>query len=133
MISRKLHHKGSRLTSKHFGFLEHDAGNDDGSHSDKVGGSSYPCGAAENSASDHRDKRDFCAAGDKGSRHDRHAAIPLIFNGSGCHNAGDTAASADQHRNKGLAGQPELSEHTVKHESDAGHISAGFQESKEQE
>ena len=89
--------------------------------------------AAEECACDHRDERNLCAAGDKGGGHDRHTAVALILDGTGCHDAGDAAAGADQHRDEGLAGQTELAEDTVKDECDTGHVAAGLKECEEQE
>ena len=133
MVCRKLHNKRSRIAREHFCLFEHDTGNDDCRHADKVRAGRDPCGAAENRARDHRDERNFRAARDEGGRHDRHTTVTFIFDGTGSHDARDTAAGTDQHRNEGLAGQTELTEDTVEYERDTSHITAGFQESKQQE
>ena len=89
--------------------------------------------AAEQSAGNHGDKGNLGAAGDKGGGHDGHTAVPLVFDGTGGHDAGNAAAGADQHGNKGFAGKAELAENTVKHKGDTGHVAAGLQESQQQE
>ena len=50
VVSGKLHHEGSGIAREHLGLLEHDAGDNDGSHADEVGGGGDPCGAAEDRA-----------------------------------------------------------------------------------
>ena len=133
MVSGKLHHEGSGIAREHLGLLEHDAGDNDGGHADEVGGGSDPCGAAEDGAGDHGDEGHLRAAGDKGRGHDRHAAVTLVFNGTGCHDARDAAAGADEHGDEGLTGQAELAEDTVEHEGDTGHVAAGLEEGEHQE
>ena len=59
-----------------------------------------PGRVAEDRAGNHRDERNLGPAGDKGRRHDRHTTVALIFNGTGSHDARDTAARADQHRDR---------------------------------
>ena len=59
--------------------------------------------------------------------------VTLIFNGTRSHDTGDTAAGTDQHRDKGLTGQTELTEDTVQNECDTRHITASLQECKEEE
>ena len=92
-----------------------------------------PGGAAEQSAGDHGDEGNLRAAGDEGGGHDRHTTVTLVFDGTGGHDAGDTAAGADQHGDEGLTGQTELTEDTVQNEGDTGHVAAGFQEGQQQE
>ena len=128
VVSRQLHNEGSRLTGEHLGLLQHDAGHDDGGHADEVSGGSNPCAAAEQGARDHGDEGHLRAAGDKGGGHNGHPAVTFVFNGTGRHDAGNTAAGADQHGDKGLTGQAELPEDTVQNECDTGHVAAGFQE-----
>ena len=89
--------------------------------------------AAEEGAGDHGDEGHLGAAGDEGGGHDGHTAVTLIFDGTGGHDAGDTAAHADEHGDEGLTGQAELAEDTVQNEGDTGHIAAGLQESQHQE
>ena len=72
-------------------------------HTYKVRTRCHPCRAAEDRARHHGNKGNLRAAGDKGGRHDRHAAVALVFNGSRCHDARNAAAGSDEHRNKGLA------------------------------
>ena len=85
------------------------------------------------SACDHGDKGNLCAAGDEGGGHDGHTAVAFVFNGTRSHNAGNTAAGADEHRDKGFTRKSEFAEYTVKHEGYTRHITASLQESKEQE
>ena len=133
MVCRKLHNKRSRIAREHFCLFEHDTGNDDCRHADKVRAGRDPCGAAENRARDHRDERNFRAARDEGGRHDRHTTVTFIFDRTGSHDARDTAAGTNQHRNEGLARQTELTEDTVEYERDTSHVTTRFQESKQQE
>ena len=133
MIRGQLHNEGSGIAGKHLGLLQHDAGNDDGSHADEVSGGGNPGAAAKQSACDHPDEGNLGAAGDKGGGHDGHATVTLIFDGTGSHDAGDTAAGTDEHGDEGLTGKAELTEDTVQYEGDTGHIAAGLQESQHQE
>ena len=133
MVRGQLHDKGSGFTGEHSGLFEHDAGKDDGSHSDEIRAGGNPRGASEDSACHHSDKRNFSRAGDEGRCHDGHAAVALALDGTRRHNAGNAAARADQHGDEGLAGKPELAENTVKNESDTSHVAAGFKESEHQE
>ena len=132
MVGRQLHDERSRIAGEHLRLLEHDAGDDDRGHADEVRGGGDPGAAAEQSAGDHADEGHFRAAGDKGGGHDRHAAITLVFNGTGSHNARHAAADADEHRDEGLAAQAELTEDTVEHEGDTGHVAAGLEEGQHQ-
>ena len=132
MIGGQLHNEGSGVAGEHLGLFQHDAGDDDGGHADEVSGGGHPCAAAEQSTGDHGDKGNLCAAGDEGSGHDGHPAVALVFNGTGGHDTGHAAAGADQHGDEGLAGQAELTEHTVQNEGDTGHVAAGLQEGQHQ-
>ena len=136
MVSRKLHNKRRRIARKHLCFLEHDAGADDGGHSDEVSRSRNKRGAAEERAGDHRDKRHLCAAGNECCRHNCHTAVSLVFYGSRSHDSGNAAADAartDEHRDEGFTGEAKLTEYAVKDKSDAGHIAAGLEEREKQE
>ena len=133
MVGGQLHNEGSRLTGEHLGLLQHNAGHDDGGHADEVSGSCDPCAAAEQGARDHGDKGNLRAAGDKGGGHNGHPAVTLVFNGTGRHDAGNAAAGADQHGDKGLTGQAEFPEDTVENECDTSHVTAGFQDGQQQE
>ena len=133
MVGRQLHDERGRIAGEHLRLLEHDAGDDDRGHADEVRGGGDPGAAAEEGAGDHADEGHFRAAGDKGGGHDRHAAITLVFNGTGSHNARHAAADADEHRDEGLAAQAELTEDTVEHEGDTGHVAAGLEEGQHQE
>ena len=133
MVGGQLHNEGSRLTGEHPGLLQHNAGHDDGGHADEVSGGSNPCAAAKQSARDHGDEGNLRAAGDEGGGHNGHPAVTLVFNGTGRHNAGNAAAGADQHGDKGLTGQAEFPEDTVENECDTGHVAAGFQNGQQQE
>ena len=133
MVCGQLHNEGSRLTGEHPGLLQHNAGDNDGSHADEVSGGRDPCTAAEQGARDHGDEGNLRAAGDEGGGHNGHPAVTLVFNGTGCHDAGNAAAGANQHGDEALAGQAELAEDTVEDECDTGHVAAGFQEGQQQE
>ncbi len=132
MVRGKLHYKGSGLAGEHLGLFQHDAGDDDGGHADKVGGGSDPCSAAKDRAGDHGDEGYLRAAGDEGGGHDGHTAVTLVFNGTGGHDARDAAAGADEHGDEGLTGQTKLPEDPVQNEGDTGHVAAGLQEGQHQ-
>ena len=133
MVCRKLHNEGSRVAGKALGLLEHDARADDCCHADEVCGGGYPCAAAEQCAGDHCNERNLCAAGDEGRGHDRHAAVTLVFDGTGSHDTRNAAADADEHGDEALAGEAELAEHTVKNEGDTRHVAAGLEEGEHEE
>lgn len=65
--------------------------------------------------------------------HDGHLAVPVIFNGTACHDARNAAAGSNQHGDERLAGQTELAENPVHDECDPGHITAGLKERQEDE
>ena len=96
VIRGQFHYKGRGVACEHLGFLQHDTGNDNAGHAEEIRGSRNPGGTAEDRAGDHGDKGDFRAAWNKCSRHNGHAAVPLVFNGSGRHNTGHAAARTDQ-------------------------------------
>ena len=82
------------------------------------------------------DDRQLGAARDERGGHDRHAAVLLVLDGLGSHDAGDAAARGHEHGDKGLTGQAKAAEHAVHDEGDAGHVTAVLQERqhhKEQE
>ena len=133
MIGRKLHHKGSRISRKHLCFFQNDAGTDNRRNSHKVSAGSNPPGAAKEGACNQRNNRELGAAGHKGCGHNRHLPVTVIFNGSGCHNAGYAAAASNQHRYKGFSGKTELSENPVHDKGNSCHISAGLQKGQEDE
>ena len=133
MVGGKLHDERSGIARKHSCLLEHDAGDDDGGHTDEVCGGCDPCGAVEDGARDHGDKGNLGSAGDKGRSHDRHAAVTLVLDRSGSHNAGNAAARADQHGDEGFAGKAEFPENTVQNEGDSGHIAARLEEGQHEE
>ena len=131
VIGRKLHDKRSGIPCKHLGLFQHNAGNDNGGNTDKIGAGRHPPGSAEQRAGNQGNDRQLCAAGNKGGGHNRHAAVALVFNGTGGHNAGNAAAGADQHRDKGFAGKAEFAENPVHDKGDTRHIAAGFQKRQE--
>ena len=92
-----------------------------------------PRRTAEDSARDHCDEWNLSAAGDKCCRHDGHAAVTLVLDGTGSHDTRDTAACTDQDRDKGLTGKTELSEYTVEHERNTRHVTASLEERQEDE
>ena len=131
MIRGKLHHKRRGIAGEHLCFLQNDTGADDGRHADEICGGSNPRRASENRAGDHGNKGQLRTAGDKGRRHDRHTSVTFVFNGTGRHDSGDTAAGTDQDRDKGFSRKPESPENTVHHKGDTRHITARFKESEE--
>ena len=133
MVGGQLHHKGGRLTCEGPRLFQHDAGEDDRSHTDEVGGGGHPGGAAEQGARKQSDDGHLGSAGDKAGGHNGHFAVPVLLNGAGGHDAWDAAAGGHQHGDKGLAGQAEAAEDPVHDEGDAGHIAAVLQHRQQQE
>ena len=70
---------------------------------------------------------------DEGRRHDRHAAVLFIFDGTRRHDARHAAARGDQHRDEALAGESETTENTVHDKRDARHVAAVLQDGQEEE
>ena len=133
MIRRKLHDERGGLAREGLGLLEDDAGDDDGRNADEVGARRDPPRAAEDRARHQGDNRHLRAAGDEGRGHDRHAAVTLLLDGAGGHDAGHAAARADQHRDEALAGEAEAAEDAIHDERDARHIAAILQNAQQQE
>ena len=137
MVGRKLHDKRGRTAGEELGLLEHEARGDDGKDAQEVEKRADPCGRggriANDGAHEQGDDRQLGAAGDERGGHDRHAAVLLVLDGLGSHDAGDTAARRHEHRNKGLTGQAKATEHAVHDEGDAGHVAAVLQEGQHHE
>ena len=132
VVLGQLHHEGGGIAGKHFGLFQDDTRNNDGGHADKVGGHGHQAAAVEERSGEEGDNGHLRAAGDKAGGHDGHAAVALIFNGTGGHDAGDAAARADQHRDEALARKAELPEDPVHDESDAGHVAHILQDGQHQ-
>ena len=64
--------------------------------------------------------------------HDSHAAVPLVLNGAGGHDAGHPAAGADEHGDEALAAKAELTENPVHDEGHPGHVANVLQNGKHQ-
>ena len=140
MVGRQLHDKRGRAAGEELGLLEHEARSNDGKDAQEVEQRADPRGGggrvADDGAHEQGDDRQLSAAGDERGGHDRHAAVLLVLDGLGSHDAGDAAARRHEHRNEGLTGQAKAAEHAVHDEGDAGHVAAVLQEGqhhKEQE
>ena len=133
VICGKLHNEGSGFACEGLGLLEHDSGDDDRRNADEVAGHGDKCAAAEECAGEHADDGHLCAAGDEAGGHDRHTAVTLVFDGTGCHDARNAAAAADEHGDEALAGEPKLTEHTVKDKCDTGHVAYVLKDAEHQE
>ena len=131
MVGRKFHNKRSRFAGKPLRLLQHDTGDDDGGNAKEVSGGANPPGTAEECNGNHGNDRQFRTAGNERRRHDRHTTVALIFNGTGGHDTGNTAARSDEDWDEGFTGKAELSEDTVQDECDTSHVTAGFEERKE--
>ena len=121
---------GSR---EQLGFLEDDAGDDDGGDTDKVGGGRYPAGFVKQRAGNQADDRELCRAGDEGGGHNGHLAVAVIFNGAGRHNTRHAAAGADEHWDETLSREAEFAENTVQNKCNAGHVTDVLQNGEHQE
>ena len=140
MVGRELHNERRRATGKELGLLEHEARGDDGKDAQEVEERADPLRGggriADDGAHEQGDDRQLGATGNERGGHDRHAAVLLVLDGLGRHDAGDAAARGHEHGDKGLTGQAKAAEHAVHDKGDAGHIAAVLQEGqhhKEQE
>ena len=137
MVGRKLHNKRRRATGEELGLLEHEARGDDGKDAQEVEERADPRGGggriADDGAHEQGDDRQLGATGNERGGHDRHAAVLLVLDGLGGHDAGDAAARGHEHGDKGLTGQAKAAEHAVHDEGDAGHITAVLQEGQHDE
>ena len=132
MVGGQLHHEWGRIARKHLCLFQHNAGYDDCENTDEISAGCNPPRAAKQRAGNQRNDWELGAARDEGGGHDRHFSIPVIFDRPRGHNAGHTAAGGDQHRDERFAGKAEFTEDPIHHKGDTRHISAGFQEGKEQ-
>ena len=133
MVCGQLHNKGSYVACEDLGLFEHEAGDNNGAHTDEVGGGCHPCAAAEQSACDHADDGHFCAAGDEARGHDGHFSVSVLLDCAGRHDAGDAAAGGNQHGNERFAAKAEFSEHAVHDERDSRHVAAVLKHGKQKE
>ena len=140
VVGRKLHNERRRATGEELGLLEHKARGDDGEDAQEVEERADPRRGGgritDDGTHEQGDDRQLSATGNKRGGHDRHAAVLLVLDGLGGHDAGDAAARGHEHGDKGLTGQAKAAEHAVHDEGDAGHIAAVLQEGqhhKEQE
>ena len=137
VVGRKLHNKRRRATGEEFGLLEHEARGDDGKDAQEVEERADPRGGggriADDGTHEQGNNRQLGATGNERGGHDRHAAVLLVLDGLGGHDAGDAAARGHEHRNEGLTGQAKATEHAVHDEGDAGHIAAVLQEGQHHE
>ena len=133
MVSGQLHNERSRITGEQLRLFQDDAGDDDGCKADEVSRGGDPAAAAEQSTCKQADDGHLSAAGNEAGGHDRHTAVTLVLDGAGSHNAGNTAAGADQHGNEALAGQAEAAEDTVHDEGDTGHVADVLEDGQQEE
>ena len=133
VVSGKLHNEGSGIARKRLGLFQNEAGDDHGGNADEVGGGGNQTASAEQCTGDQANDGHFCTAGDETGGHNGHFPVTVLINGTGCHDTGDTTAGGDQHGNKGLTGQAELTEKPVHDKGNTGHIAAIFQNGQEQE
>ena len=140
MVGGKLHNERRRAAGEELGLLEHEARSDDGKDAQEVEERADPRGGggriADDGTHEQGDDRQLSATGNKRGGHDRHAAVLLVLDGLGGHDAGDAAARGYEHGDERLTGQAKAAEHAVHDEGDAGHIAAVLQEGqhhKEQE
>ena len=140
MVGRKLHNERRRATGEELGLLEHEARSNDSKNAQEVEERADPRGGggriADDGTHEQGNDRQLSATGNERGGHDRHAAVLLVLDGLGSHDAGNAAARGHEHGDKGLTGQAKAAEHAVHDEGDAGHIAAVLQEGqhhKEQE
>ena len=122
MVGGKLHNKRGGLACEGLGLFKDDAADDNGRNADKVCRNRNKRAAVEHRCRDKTYNGHFCSAGDEAGGHNRHAAVIFVFNGTGCHDAGDGAAGADEHGDEALSGKTEFPENPVHDESYTRHI-----------
>ena len=137
MVGGQFHDKRGRATGKEPGLLEHQTRSDDGKHAQEVEERRNPAGARRGIADDRTheqgDDRQLGAAGNERRGHDRHAAVLLVLNGLGGHDARNAAARGDEHRNERLTRQAKAAEDAIHDKGDASHIAAVLQEREHHE
>ena len=137
MVGRKLHNERRRAAGEELGLLEHEARSNDGKDAQEVEERADPRGGggriADDGTHEQGDDRQLSATGNERGGHDRHAAVLLVLDGLGSHDAGDAAARGHEHGDEGLTGQAKAAEHAVHDEGDAGHIAAVLQEGQHDE
>ena len=137
VVGRKLHNERRRATGKELGLLEHKARSDDGKDTQEVEERADPRSSggrvADDGTHEQGDDRELGSTGDERGGHDRHAAVLLVLDGLGGHDAGNAAARGHEHGDEGLTGQAKAAEHAVHDEGDAGHVTAVLQEGKHDE
>ena len=96
VVGGKLHNERRRATGEELGLLEHKARGDDGKDAQEVEERADPRRGggrvADDGTHEQGDDRQLSAAGDERGSHDRHAAVLLVLDGLGSHDAGDAAA-----------------------------------------
>ena len=137
VVSGKLHDKRGRATGEELGLLEHEARGDDGKDAQEVEERADPRRGggriADDGTHEQGDDRQLGTTRNERGGHDRHAAVLLVLDGLGGHDAGDAAARGHEHGDEGLTGQAKAAEHAVHDEGDAGHIAAVLQEGQHDE
>ena len=137
MVGGKLHNERRRATGEELGLLEHEARSDDGKDAQEVEERADPRRGggriADDGTHEQGDDRQLSAAGDERGSHDRHAAVLLVLDGLGSHDAGNAAARRHEHGDERLTGQAKAAEHAVHDEGNAGHVAAVLQEGQHHE
>ena len=133
VVRRKLHDKGGRIARKVVHLLQRDTGEDYDCETQEVHARRHKVVGREEGNCHHCDDLHLRRAGQEGREDDGHASVLLVLDGSGRHDSRNTAARSDQHRDKGLTGETETTEHAVHDECDTRHVARVLEEGQEEE
>lgn len=133
VIRWKFHDEGGWITTEILRLFQSNTRQHDDRNGEEVHRGRDQERIREKGKGNHADDDHLRAAGYEGGKHERHAAVPFVFNRPGCHEGRHAAACADQDRNEGFAGKAEFTEYPVHNKSDPRHISRILQHSKEEE
>ena len=140
VVGGQLHHEGGGLAGEGLGLFEHDGRHQNRADADHIHHRAQVCrqqlaagGLARHHRAEQSDDRQLCAAGHEGGGHDGQAAVVVLLDGLGGHDAGHAAAGGDHQGNEALAGKAEVAEDPVHHEGDAHHVAAVLQNGEEEE
>ena len=129
----QLHDERHRLTLEG-GILEHERSQNADCHAADVQQDHRNSGIMrEKCHGNDRIDRQLGRARHKRCQHDGHAAVALTRQRARRHDGGHRVAEADEHRDKGTAGQTDFAQQLVHDKRDTRHITAVFQNGEEEE
>ena len=132
VVGRQLHDKGRVAAAEEVRLAQHEATDDHRPEARAVGDGGR-VGIPAQQGGYQRDDGDFGTAGHEGGEHHGHAAVFLVLDGAGGHDARHAAAHTHQQRDERFAGEADGAEDAVHHERHAGHVAAVLQQGEQQE